>query len=279
MNQPNVPQDPGSESQTPLRRSLSDATERIEAVIEAAEKAAAGIIADAEAEAQRYLEESRARADKVAADRALAMTEVTDDLLEQAREVKRQSDDLIIALDRTRRQFDGGEPTPHPAVAAPRPEYSPVAEPAADPESESAETFSFPHLKPVDDPNVDPEPAFDPEPALEDEPALEEEPAYVGEPTIAEQPSAYEQPAAFEQPSAFGGPDANGETDIDVEAGSNGGGETDAEAEELSTGARLIATQMAVAGSSRPEIESRLRSEFGIDDAGPMLDAILGPQA
>jgi hypothetical protein len=33
---------------------------------------------------------------------------------------------------------------------------------------------------------------------------------------------------------------------------------------------------MAVAGSSRPEIESRLRSEFGIDDAGPMLDAILG---
>jgi hypothetical protein len=273
MNQPNVPQDPGSESQTPLRRSLSDATERIEAVIEAAEKAAAGIIADAEAEAQRYLEESRARADKVAADRALAMTEVTDDLLEQAREVKRQSDDLIIALDRTRRQFDGGEPTPHPAMADSQPEYSPVAEPAAEPEPESAETFSFPHLKPVDDPNIDPEPA------LEEEPAHEEEPAYVGEATVAEQASAFEQPSAFEQSSAFGGPDANGETDIDVDTGSNGGGETDAEAEELSTGARLIATQMAVAGSSRPEIESRLRTEFGIDDAGPMLDAILGPQA
>ena len=43
-----------------------------------------------------------------------------------------------------------------------------------------------------------------------------------------------------------------------------------------SDGARLLATQMAVAGSSRPEIESRLQNEFGIQDAGPMLDAILG---
>lgn len=261
MNQPNVPQDPGSESQTPLRQSLTDATERIEAVIEAAEKAAAGIIADAEAEAQRYLEESRARADQVAADRALAMTEVTDDLLEQAREVKRQSDDLIIALDRTRRQFDGGEPTPHPAVAAPQPEYSPAPEPeSAEPESESAETFTFPHLKPVD-----------PDPA----PEVEQEPAYVGEPAVAEESGAFEEPGAFEQPSNLGRPDSNGEAEVD--AGSNG--DADQDPEEPSTGARLIATQMAVAGSSRPEIESRLRSEFGIDDAGPMLDSILGPQA
>lgn len=41
-------------------------------------------------------------------------------------------------------------------------------------------------------------------------------------------------------------------------------------------GARLLATQMAVAGSSRLEIESRLQTEFGIADAGPILDAILG---
>ncbi len=46
-----------------------------------------------------------------------------------------------------------------------------------------------------------------------------------------------------------------------------------------SDGARLLATQMAVAGSSRAEIESRLRNEFGIRDAGPMLDAILGREA
>ena len=44
-----------------------------------------------------------------------------------------------------------------------------------------------------------------------------------------------------------------------------------------SDGARLLAAQMAVAGSSREEIETRLRDEFGIQDAGPILDGILGP--
>ena len=43
-------------------------------------------------------------------------------------------------------------------------------------------------------------------------------------------------------------------------------------------GARLLATQMAVSGSSREEIEQRLKSSFDIEDAGEMLDAILGPK-
>jgi hypothetical protein len=43
-------------------------------------------------------------------------------------------------------------------------------------------------------------------------------------------------------------------------------------------GARLLATQMAVSGSSRPEIAARLRSGFEIDDADAILDAILGPE-
>lgn len=45
-----------------------------------------------------------------------------------------------------------------------------------------------------------------------------------------------------------------------------------------SAGARLLATQMAVSGSSRAEIEQRLRSGFDIEDASEMLDAILGPE-
>lgn len=43
-----------------------------------------------------------------------------------------------------------------------------------------------------------------------------------------------------------------------------------------SEGARLLATQMAVAGSSREQIESRLQSEFDIRNTGSMLDEILG---
>lgn len=45
-----------------------------------------------------------------------------------------------------------------------------------------------------------------------------------------------------------------------------------------SSGARLLATQMAVSGSSREEIEQRLRSGFDIEDTSEILDAILGPE-
>lgn len=45
-----------------------------------------------------------------------------------------------------------------------------------------------------------------------------------------------------------------------------------------SAGARLLATQMAVSGASRREIEERLRSGFEIDDTSEILDAILGPE-
>jgi hypothetical protein len=42
----------------------------------------------------------------------------------------------------------------------------------------------------------------------------------------------------------------------------------------VSDGARLLATQMAVAGSSRDEIAYRLHEEFGIQDATAILDEI-----
>jgi hypothetical protein len=45
-----------------------------------------------------------------------------------------------------------------------------------------------------------------------------------------------------------------------------------------SAGARLLATQMAVSGARRAEIEERLRNGFEIEDTGEILDAILGPE-
>jgi hypothetical protein len=45
-----------------------------------------------------------------------------------------------------------------------------------------------------------------------------------------------------------------------------------------SAAARLLATQMAVSGSSRMEIEMRLRNGFEIEDTNEILDAILGPE-
>jgi hypothetical protein len=45
-----------------------------------------------------------------------------------------------------------------------------------------------------------------------------------------------------------------------------------------SAAARLLATQMAVSGAGREEIEQRLRSGFQIEDTSEILDAILGPE-
>jgi cell division septum initiation protein DivIVA len=46
-----------------------------------------------------------------------------------------------------------------------------------------------------------------------------------------------------------------------------------------SAGARLLATQMAISGADRREIEERLRNGFEIEDASEILDAILGPES
>jgi vacuolar-type H+-ATPase subunit H len=51
-----------------------------------------------------------------------------------------------------------------------------------------------------------------------------------------------------------------------------------AKSETTAAGARLLATQMAVSGSSREEIEARLRNGFEIEDTASIVDAILGPE-
>ena len=73
------------------------AAERLAIIIDAVERAAAGVIDDAEAQAKQHLQQARARADRIAEERIRAITELTDGLIEQAEEVKRQADELIAA--------------------------------------------------------------------------------------------------------------------------------------------------------------------------------------
>lgn len=142
-----------SRKRPPEPRALSSGTaERLAAIVEAAEQAAAKVIDDAEEQARRQLSEAGARADRIVAERLRALADELDPPSQQQRK---------------------------------------------------------PHLKPV---------AAAPDP---------------------------EQPAGPRSGSA---------------------------------GARLLATQMAVSGSSREEIAERLHSGFELDDANEILDAILGPE-
>jgi vacuolar-type H+-ATPase subunit H len=173
---------------TPAR----EAAERIEAVVEAAERAAETVIDDAEKRAHSYLADAEAEADRLVSGRLASLSELTDALFAQAEEISRQTENLLAALERAKAEISaegGEEPMPHPLV-----------------ESQNAGRGS--HLTAVSEPE-------EPEPRPE-----------LGTPA----------------------------------------------------GARLLATQMAVSGNSREEIELRLRSGFEIEDTTAILDAILGPE-
>ncbi|MGN6816797.1 MAG: hypothetical protein ACTHK3_12070 [Solirubrobacterales bacterium] len=164
--------------------------ERLEAIVQAAERAAEGVIDDAEAQARRYLTQARAEADRLAEDRAAELADMVDSLLGQAIALRQEAERLQETLEEARSRIEGAEPLRQP-------------EPVEPPEQPEA-----PRLRAV-------------------------------------------------------------EHDESDEADDR---RTDA------SGARLLATQMAVSGSSREEIELRLRNGFQIEDTDAILDAILGPE-
>lgn len=65
---------------------------------------------------------------------------------------------------------------------------------------------------------------------------------------------------------------------VEAEPVEEGGEEPLAPRRSGSAGARLLATQMAISGADREEIDARLRAGFEIDDTSEILDAILGPE-
>jgi len=184
-----------SKKQKTLR---ADTAERLEAIVEAAERAAEGVIDDAEKQARRYLAQARAEADRQTEGRVEEVSELLDTLLGQAVSLRREAERLQATLEAARAQLGGEEPP----LRAPR-EEPPVA----------------PRLRAVDS----------------------------EEPPVAEPRPVDPQP------------------------------EPDPRRADAS-GARLLATQMAVSGSSREEIAQRLRNGFEIEDTDAILDAILGPE-
>jgi len=186
----------------PAKKTLrTDTAERLEAIVEAAERAAESVIDDAETQARRYLAQARAEAERQAGDRVAEFSQLIDTLLGQAIALQRDAERLQVTLEVAKDRFlDEREEGEQKEAELPS-----IERPAA-----------APRLRAVDEPEIRPEPVADPEPA----PAPRSDPA----------------------------------------------------------GARLLATQLAVSGSSREEIAERLRIGFEIEDTDAILDAILGPE-
>lgn len=193
MSRPGKPTDI-SKNQKALR---ADTAERLEAIVEAAERAAEGVIDDAEKQARRYLAQARVEADRQSEGRVEELSGLIDTLLGQAISLRQEAERLQATLEAARARIGGEEPAAPPA----------------------GERVEAPRLRAVDSPEV---PVVEPA-------AVEPAP----EPEIRRSDAA---------------------------------------------GARLLATQLAVSGSSREEIAERLRNGFEIEDADAILDAILGPE-
>ena len=170
----------------------TDTAKRLEAIVEAAERAAESVIDDAEAQARRYLAQAHAEAERQSEDRVSEVSDLIDPLLAQATALRHDAERLQVTLEAAKGRIEGGEPPQVPTEDPPEaPRLRAVA--AAEP--------------PAEEPGAEPDPGR-----------------------------------------------AN------------------------AAGARLLATQLAVSGSSREEIAQRLRNGFEIEDTDAILDAILGPE-
>jgi cell division septum initiation protein DivIVA len=192
MRRPGKPSDI-SKDERALR---TDTAERLEAIVEAAERAAQGVIDDAEAQARRYLAQARGEAERVAEGRADELSDLVETLLDQAVALRQEAERLQATLEAARERIDPGPAAREGAPA-------------------QVEAVAAPRLRAVDAPDAPPE----------------------------------------------------------AERESSAGRQADP------AGARLLATQLAVSGSSREEIAERLRNGFEIEDTDAILDAILGPEA
>jgi hypothetical protein len=174
----------------------ADTAERLEAIVEAAERAAESVIDDAEKQARRYLKQAQAEAARLAESEVSGISELIDSLLVQAVSLRREAERLQATLEEAGARIEAGDESP-PAPQRQEPEHG----------GDSQEAPRLRAVAPVEPPAAGPE-------------------------------DRRSDPA----------------------------------------GARLLATQLAVSGSSREEIEQRLRNGFEIEDPGAILDAILGPE-
>jgi vacuolar-type H+-ATPase subunit H len=237
------------------RREIEDTTAaRLAEIVAAAEQAAKNVIDEAEAEARTTLADAHQEADRIVAERLAGLHELTDEVSAQAAELARRAEELQRALTRAKAEIGAAEAFGGSASIGRR---------ESDREEDSRPERRMPA-------GPDPEPGG----RRPVGPAL----TVVGE--AAEAEAAAPAPDVPADGSPYVRRNGDDGRNGDAESGS-AAVETEADPTPIGSpaGARLLATQMAVSGSTRAEIDSRLRNGFAIEDTRSILDAILGPES
>jgi hypothetical protein len=279
--------------------SISDEiSERVRSVISAAESAATAIRHEAEqqaqikqraaeAERQRYIETAKSEAEALLEARINRISELSDSLIEGAEailmridgahEVKRQLESMVHALAHAAEELAAESeqgrlaPVPRPVSMddEPEPRMRAVPEPQPEPAAAEPDPANVTELR-VPQQDQQPEAAVA-EPVPEEAPAVTEAGPVsdrAEEVEVVDAVEVVEEPAA--QPAAEG----NGATEEAERPAEHRGFDGD---DMLA--ARLVALQMAVAGSERVEVEAHLRKTFQLDEPGAILNDVFGTES
>jgi F0F1-type ATP synthase membrane subunit b/b' len=263
--------------------SISDEIgERVRSVISAAESAATAIRHEAEQQAQiqrraaegerqRFLEQARAEAEALLEERMKRISELSDSLIEGAekilmrmegaQEVKRQLDTMVKALATAAEELAGESSVPR-EVPRPRPVAVEDDQPRmrAVPEPEATAVVTELRVQPEPEPEAAAPEVVDPVVVAEPEP----EPDDV---EVVDAVAVEDEPESHPQQSNGAAEDA----DQPVESRGFDGDDMLA--------ARLVALQMAVAGSARVEVEEHLRKTFALEEPGSILNDVFGAES
>ena len=268
--------------------SISDEiSERVRSVLAAAEGAATAIRHEAEQQVEskkraaeveraRIVEDARAEADGLLQARIKRISELSDGLVEgaesllaridSAAEVKRQLETMVAALAETAERLaaESGAATERPRVRAvpdPEPAVTEAEAPAAERATGPAQPADLEPVEVVpDDEDVE---VVDAVEVVDDEP--EPEPA-------SDRPSAVER---LRKVASAGRGDNGAATEEKKPAESADRG---FDGDDM-LAARLVALQMAVAGSERSEVEAHLRQTFSLDEPGAILNDVFGTES
>jgi hypothetical protein len=283
--------------------SISDEiSERVRSVIAAAEGAATAIRHEAEqqaqiqrraaeAERQRYLEDAKAEAEALLQERMKRIAELSDSLIqgaeailmriEGALEVKRQLEAMVHALadaaEELAAESESGREPPRPRPVAvddePAPRMRAVPEPDEPEEPGPAVVTELraPQQEEPSRPTPEPVPDAEPEATEVEAPdAGDEDVEVVDAVEVVDEPEPEKRSPVerLRQAASRGG---NSEPEPQPESRSFDGDDMLA--------ARLVALQMAVAGSARVEVEEHLRSAFAMEDPGAILNDVFGQES
>jgi hypothetical protein len=290
--------------------SISDEiSERVRSVISAAESAATAIRHEAEqqaqikrraaeAEHQRFLEQAKAEAEALLEERMKRISELSDSLIEGgekilmridgAEEVKRQLETMVHALASAAEElaaesgFPRETPRPRPvAVEDEQPRMRAVPEPE---ETASVTELRVPQKAEPEPEVAEPLPESEPEVTEADAPAAattDNGPATKADVTPVEvvpvDDSSDEDVEVVDAVAVEDEPEAdrrNGAPAAEKPAAEPRGFDGD---DMLA--ARLVALQMAVAGSARDEVEAHLRKTFELDEPGTILNDVFGTES